>query len=258
MPWSLRHGGTTIASGNLPARDLAAGALHDLGTIRVDLAKVAAPAMLTLEVGDAATGFANDWQVFVYPTQTDISVPQDIILTADLDQAIESLAQGRRVVWTPPASAIADDPERPLIAGFSPVFWNTAWTKWQPPHTLGILCDPAHPALAAFPTEFHSNWQWWELQHQARPFILTAHRGLRPVVQVIDDWFTNRKLGYVFEARVGEGRLIACAFDIKDGLEVRPVARQLRASLFARAAAVDFEPGVSIEPQALRALLGKP
>jgi hypothetical protein len=258
VPWSLRHGGTTIASGNLPASDFAAGALHDLGTIRVDLAKVAAPAMLTLEVGDAALGFANDWQVFVYPLQTDISVPQDIILAADLDQAIESLEQGRRVVWSPPASAIADDPERPLIAGFSPVFWNTAWTKWQPPHTLGILCHPAHPALASFPTGFHSNWQWWELQHQARPFILTAHRGLKPVVQVIDDWFTNRKLGYVFEARVGEGRLIACAFDIKDNLGVRPVARQLRASLFARAAAVDFEPSVSIEPQALRALLGKP
>jgi len=26
--------------------------------------------------------------------------------------------------------------------------------------TMGILCDPANPALAEFPTEFHSNWQW--------------------------------------------------------------------------------------------------
>lgn len=134
------------------------------------------------------------------------------------------MKQGCRVVWSPPAATIADDPERPLIAGFSPIFWNTAWTNWQPPHTLGILCDPAHPALAGFPTQFHSNWQWWELQHRARPFILTAHREIKPVVQVIDDWFTNRKLGYVFEARVGEGRLIACAFDIEGDLDTRPAA----------------------------------
>jgi len=25
--------------------------------------------------------------------------------------------------------------------GFSPIFWNTAWTWAQPPHILGILCD---------------------------------------------------------------------------------------------------------------------
>jgi hypothetical protein len=24
---------------------------------------------------------------------------------------------------------------------------------------MGILCDPTHPALAGFPTEFHANWQ---------------------------------------------------------------------------------------------------
>jgi hypothetical protein len=100
------------------------------------------------------------------------------------------------------------------IAGFSPMFWNTAWTNWQPPHTLGILCDPTHPALGSFPTESHSDWQWWEIQQDARPFILTPHAGLRPIVQVIDDWVTNRKLGYVFEARVGNGRLIACGSNL--------------------------------------------
>jgi hypothetical protein len=37
--------------------------------------------------------------------------------------------------------------------GFSSIFWNTAWTSQQPPHTLGILCDPRHPALKYFPLE---------------------------------------------------------------------------------------------------------
>ena len=85
--------------------------------------------------------------------------------------------------------------------------------------------------MEKFPTDFHSDWQWWEVQKDARPFILTPHHGLKPVVQVIDDWFTNRKLGYVFEARVGKGRLLACGVDLETGLDQRPVVRQLRASL---------------------------
>jgi len=27
--------------------------------------------------------------------------------------------------------------------------------------------DPGHPAMAAFPTQRHTNWQWWELVHGA-------------------------------------------------------------------------------------------
>src|SRR5512137_1839475 len=37
----------------------------------------------------------------------------------------------------------------------------------QAPTTMGILCDPKHPALAEFSTEFHNNWQWWYLVHRA-------------------------------------------------------------------------------------------
>jgi hypothetical protein len=258
VPWALRQGGNTVASGNLPARDLTAGALHDLGAIRVDLSAVPSPAMLTLEVGGAALGFANHWEIFVYPAAAAAPAPEKVILTDNLDEALAVLKQGGRVLWCPPANAIVDDPERPLVAGFSPIFWNTAWTNWQPPHTLGILCDPANPALAAFPTQFHSNWQWWELQHQARPFILTNHHDLKPLVQVIDDWFTNRKLGYVFEARVGNGHLIACAFDLTNDLANRPAARQLRASLLAYAAKAAPAPAFAATPDDLRALLRQP
>ena len=34
---------------------------------------------------------------------------------------------------------------------------------------------------------------------------------LRPTVQVIDDWFTNRRLGLVFEAQGGQGASCSCA-----------------------------------------------
>ena len=50
-----------------------------------------------------------------------------------------------------------------LPGRFLPVFWSPVWFPTQQPNTMGILCDPKHPALADFPTEFYSNWQWYEL-----------------------------------------------------------------------------------------------
>jgi hypothetical protein len=141
-----------------------------------------------------------------------------------------------------------------LIAGFSPIFWNTAWTNWQPPHTLGILCDPEHPALAGFPTDMHSNWQWWEIQQNAQPFVLTELRNVKPIVQVIDDWFTNRKLAYVFEAKVGKGRLVACGADLTNTAR-RPAARQLLDSLLDYMEGTEFAPSASVAIPELEALI---
>ncbi|HEX5789684.1 MAG TPA: hypothetical protein VFY13_00965, partial [Luteolibacter sp.] len=255
--WRLvTTGGETVAEGVLSAMDLPRGKLHPLGRIEVPLSKVAAPAKLRLEVFSKAGGFANDWDFFVYPAQVP-DTQTTVMITRDLTEALSALGEGKKVLWCPSADKVADDPKRKLIAGFSPIFWNTAWNEWQAPHTLGILCDPKHPALSAFPTDFHSNWQWWELQKGARPFILTEHKDLKPVVQVIDDWFTNRKLGYVFEARVGKGSLMASSIDLIE-IQNRPVATQLRASILEYMEGDAFRPVIEMDPASLQTLIRKP
>ena len=142
-----------------------------------------------------------------------------------------------------------------MAIGFSSIFWNTAWTRRQPPHTLGILCDPRHPALSSFPTDFHTNWQWWYLLSRADALILDGlPRELHPVVQVIDDWVTNRKLGLVLEARVGAGKLMVCSIDLEHDLEQNPVARQLRSSLIRYMAGERFKPGVELTVKQVQSL----
>jgi hypothetical protein len=79
-------------------------------------------------------------------------------------------------------------------------------------------------------------------------------RELRPTVQVIDDWFTNRRLGLVFEARVGKGRLLVVSIDLERDLEANPVVRQMRHSLLRYAASDRFEPKVEVAADAVRAL----
>ena len=124
-----------------------------------------------------------------------------------------------------------------------PVFWSPVWFPTQKPNTMGILCDPKHPALADFPTEFYSNWQWYELLDHSRSIILDdTPAEFRPIVQVIDNFARNHKLGVIFEARVGPGRLLVCGIDLPGLVEKQPAARQLLASLQRYAGSEAFHP----------------
>jgi hypothetical protein len=146
-----------------------------------------------------------------------------------------------------------------VALGFSSVFWNTAWTRNQPPHTLGILCDPAHPVFAAFPTEYHSNWQWWDLIHGAAAMVVDRlPRDLFPLVQPIDTWFENRRLSLLFEARVSGGKLMVASMDLTTDLDARPAARQLRHSILRYMGSPAFDPARVVAPEEIVALMREP
>jgi hypothetical protein len=122
------------------------------------------------------------------------------------------------------------------------------------PGTLGILCDPRSPALAEFPTEFHSNWQWWHLVKNSRPVILDETPATyRPLVQVIDNFERNHKLGLVFETKVGRGALLVCAIDLP-GHQDKPEARQLLHSLLRYVGSDRFAPKSELEADLLKKL----
>ena len=133
---------------------------------------------------------------------------------------------------------------------FTPVFWNTSWFKMRPPHTLGILLDPANPAFKDFPTSYHSDFQWWEILDKAQPMHLEDFpKNFRPLVQPIDTWFLNRRLALIFEARVGKGRLLVSSANLspdQPDQAVRPAASQLYYSLQKYMLSAYFHPAATV------------
>ncbi len=255
--WSLLDSsGREVAVGSFPRRDYPAGGLHPVGRLSVSLANTHPPEKLKLVVGVEGTTAENDWDVWVYPTQLPKPKTDRIRVATELDEAtVEHLRRGGKALLLVPPHCVQSD----VVVGFSTVFWNTAWTRNQPPHTLGILCNPKHPAFAHFPTEFHTNWQWWELLHDCAAMVLNdLPPELRPLVQLIDTWFEARRLGLVFEARVAGGKLLVCSIDLSSDLEHRPVARQLRYSLLQYMASDAFDPKVAVSVEAVRQLMRQP
>jgi hypothetical protein len=78
---------------------------------------------------------------------------------------------------------------------------------------------------------------------------------MTPLVTVIDNFFKNRRMAEVIEAKVGKGKLILVSADITHGLEKRPAARQLRYSLEQYMKSDGFKPASELNPDQLKWLV---
>jgi hypothetical protein len=257
--WSLTDPqGRTIERGALPPVDLPTGGLRSLGSFHTSLAGAPSPSRLVLRIELPGTPFANQWDLWVYPATPGLpEVPQNVVLSRSWDQPTrDALAQGRSVVLVPAAV----NPAHSLPGRFLPVFWSPIWFPDQVPNTMGILCDPSHPALGCFPTEAHANWQWSELLDHSQSLILDdlPPVSVTPIVRVVDNFARNHQLANVVECRVGPGRLLICTIDLLSLAPANPAARQLLASLLAHAASPAFQPEPSIDPSLLDSRLVPP
>jgi hypothetical protein len=225
---------TLIAEGSFEKEEILLDNKQDLGSIQVPLDHILYPLQLTLEV--SVNQFSNSWDFWVYPeVQAELN-EDDIHVTGELDQAaVEVLKNGGKVLWALQKNSLSPASGGDIALGFSSIFWNTAWTSGQAPHTLGILCNPEHPALAGFPSEYHSNWQWWDAMHHGQAIMLNGFENN-------DDWFENRSLGLIFEAHVGDGKIIVSGADLLSDLENRLEAKQLLYSLTNYMSSSQFQP----------------
>ncbi|PXA04204.1 beta-galactosidase [Coraliomargarita sinensis] len=240
------------------AADLPTGGLHQVGEYVLEfgcLEEIAA-AKLTLKVAILGTPHVNRYPIWLYPENVRTQVPPGVRLTRSFQdtETQKYLQEGGRVLLIPKLDELPQSIEGAFQSDFwSPMFSVAAIKRGQDPApgTLGFLCDPSSPAFASFPTESHSNWQWWQLNKNSRPIILDATADdFRPLVQMIDNFNRNHKLGLIFETRVGQGSMLVCAIDLP-GIKHTPEARQLLRSLQDYVASDEFKPGYEIERDVL-------
>ena len=222
--------------------DLPFGNCLFAGKIHCDFSNIEEPSQLRVSVRIVDTDKQNHWNIWVYPA-TKKTVDNLPYITTRLDKAAQNKLDAGGSVLLLTYGTVPPERGGDIAVGFSSIFWNTAWTRGQAPHTLGICCDAKHPALAAFPNEGVSDYQWWDLMSRCDAMNLDEYpKDFRPIVYIVDDWFTNRKLGLLYEARVGNGKLLVCGADLQNDLEERPAAAQFRQSLLEYMASKEFNP----------------
>jgi hypothetical protein len=218
------------------------------------------PQRLDVVLTIPGTPYRNTTPIWIYPAEVDLMVPEGVLVSRSFkDPATRKhLQNGGKVLLLPKLDSLPHSVPGSFQTDYwSPMFAQSAIKRGlePPPGTLGILCDPATPVLKHFPTEFHSNWQWWHLVKQSRPIILDeTPDDYRPMVQVIDNFARNHKLGLVMETKVGKGSMLICSIDLP-GMPDEPAARQLMNSLLNYIGSPDFAPKKEIELKVLEKLL---
>ena len=257
VAWHITDASNTeIAKGTFDIDGIKLGNGIKLGDIAMPLRSITNPSQMKLEV--SVNGFVNDWDFWVYPTvHPAVAKHQEIMLTDRLDKkSINYLLKGGKVILSIRKGSLKDEYGGNIAVGFSSIFWNTLWTNGQPPFTLGILCDPKHPALSAFPTDYHSNYQWWDAMSHSNAInigVLSPH--IKPIVRVIDDWFTNRSLALLFEVKAGKGKLIISGVDFFTDMDKRLSARQLLYSIKQYMCTPSFNPSVEITAEDINKMI---
>lgn len=247
VDWSLRLADKVIANGSLEVSDIVKGQLTSIGNISVTLRDVKDASQLTLDVGIRGTKWHNNWHVWVYPAQC-VLPKSDVVMTQVMDVALHALRKGRTVLFSP-----KPENTKGLEGKFLPVFWSPVHFPKQA-GTMGLLINPKHPALAHFPTEMHSDWQWWNLVKRSRVMVLDSISGATPIIEDVDNFANNRRLSSAFEARCGAGKLLYCSMDVLSDATGKPEVKQLLYSLLSYMTTPAFSPKGEVTPSQLRGL----
>ena len=224
------------------------GEVGEVGHIELSLSDLDVPQRLTLHLKTGT--YHNYYHLWVYPNgrESAAGIHVDSLLNERVKAELE---KGGTVFLVPRHKDI----EKQSVGGmFTPDYWNYAMFKTISeragkeisPGTMSVMVDPAHPLFHYFPTEAHSDWQWWSIARYARPMVLDkTTKSYRPVVQVIDNVERNHKLGIVFEFRVGKGKLLVCTANLAF-IENTPEGNGFRTALLRYVKSEQFQPETSV------------
>ena len=254
LQYTVKRGQMLLAEGELPVNADGQG-LFTLGRIETDLPP--ATAVHRIQVTLTLPHTWNCYTLYQFPAgeMPVLESTAQLCVTSDLDEAERALAAGGSVLYL--AGALQHAVEGMYCTDFwcYPMFRQICedMGKEPPVGTLGLCIDKLHPAVKAFRCDRHTTPPWYELVTHADLAILDG-LSLTPIVQMIDNFERNHKLGLLFEAKVGRGRLLVCTARL-DACADRPEVRQFAKCLLDYAQSPAFHPADSADMAQIRDVL---
>lgn len=228
--WSLTDEAGNVLNQGKIVTDVPANSLSEAGGISADMHAITKATQATLSIQLEGTEYKNSWPVWIYPRTLPAknAANSGVRIFEQCDKNLtDFVAAGGSAILMPKANAY---PQQTVGGLFTTDYWNYSMFKSisenakKPvsPGTMGLLIDNKHPLFSTFPTETHSNWQWWPIVKNSNPLILDDFRTLlHPIVETIDNVERAHFLGLVFECKLGKGKLLVCMADVNQHLEYK-------------------------------------
>lgn len=260
----LDESGEKIAEGVTGMAEAPQGRVADAGAIRAELNGISHAKRLTLTLelaqvpdkGSApyATG-VNTYPVWVYPENAEepAGTWETAVYRYAGADAVRDLEAGKKVLIISRGTKEALPKSRAVT--FRPDFWSPMFHSADGDgYVLGCCIDADHPVFRDFPTGVFADWQWYDMTEGSRSILLDdAPDGLKPIVQAIPTIDLGERLGTLFEARAGSGRLMVCSLDLIGCSS--PAAAQLLYSIKKYMDSDEFEPAAELELDFIQEIL---
>lgn len=240
-------GGESALSGDLGDVLAPAGALTAVGMLEIPLQQWSTPVQLELRV--CLNEAENTYPLWVYPDEEPVC-PQEVLESRQLNKNVwETLKNGGIVYLAPPSTPEALP--HSMKGQFTTDFWSVGTFPKQE-GGMGLWIDSCHPLFRHFPTQSHTNWQWWPMASQR---AVELPKGIQAIVTQLDSFARLRHMGMLFECRCGGGRLLFSSMDL-NGLSAFPEARALQRAIYHYLTSSEFCPQQELPAEALADLLG--
>ncbi|MGF7142753.1 hypothetical protein HNQ56_001171 [Anaerotaenia torta] len=172
----------------------------------------------------------------------------EVIVTRNYSDTLEELAKGKRVFYSP----AAEEEHFPssVQSQFTTDFWSVG-TFANQSGCMGCLIESSHPVFTGFPTEGHSNWQWWPMSN-GRAMIIPGE--IQPIVTVMDCYARLRRMAFLLECNAGKGKLMISSMGLLEKQEY-PEVRALTKSIIRYMNSQEFVPGQELSLEMLGKLI---
>lgn len=232
--------------GELTETTVPCGGVCDVGTIEIPFDDISEPTQMTLTVEFA--GNVNSYPIWIYP-RVQLCCPSTVYETEHFDDRAEEILKQGGIVYLSPKSDIGSIPQS-IQAQFSTDFWSVGTFPSQD-GGMGQLIDDEHPIFHHFPTERHTNWQWWPMANR-RAFILPE--SLKTIISEMDSYAYLRPMAKLFEGRCYSGRILVSSMGLQELMQYAE-ARALQYAIYRYLSSEMFVPNQQLEPLMLRMLV---
>ncbi|MEO2203526.1 glycoside hydrolase family 2 TIM barrel-domain containing protein [Paenibacillus pabuli] len=259
LRWEFTHGNRVVSEGEQLITEDHMKPYQKLGNVKITLPNVENMTQVTLKLSISNTDIYKSYNIWIYPEQEDRQFAGAPVYKTLTEAALQRLEEGGSVLLL----AAPDQVSNAIEGLYSSDFWcypmfrsiSESMNKPVPVGTLGLLIQNEHPALQHFPSEMHSTYPWWNIVTHSRSIILDdLPADVQPIVQTIDNFERNHKLGLLFECKVGKGKVLVGALDY-DQLMGQIEGRQFIHSLMQYMDSDDFQPAHELTTSQLNQLL---
>jgi len=246
-PAEIKSKNTVIATGEDTEITICRpGSYTEVGSLDIPLDFVEKNTALTLKVriGDCISAYP----IWVYRKTTPVC-PENVYETRAFDvKTREILQNGGRVYLSPDADK--ESLPNSIKTQFTTDFWSVG-TFADQEGGMGQLIDTEHPIFKEFPTDFHTDWQWWIMA--SKRAVILPHP-MKMIITEMDSYAFLRPMAQLIEFRCLKGKVLLSTMELHKSQQY-PEARALQAAIYTYLSGENFEPAEELTEEELSTLV---